>query len=66
MFLANSLKEKLRRDYMAGETESIRPYRYDPPQQDPKILLSIKEAMKSSPDIQSRLLWNIPPNSYIR
>ena len=61
MFLANSLKEKLRRDYMEGDTESIRPYRYDPPQQDPKILLSIKEAMKSSPDIQSRLLWNIPP-----
>ena len=61
MFLANSLKEKLRRDYMEGDTESIRPYRYDPPQQDPKILLSIKETMKSSPDIQSRLLWNIPP-----
>ena len=60
MFLANSLKEKLKRDYVEGENEETKPFRYEPPQKDPKILLSIKETMKSNPDVQSRLLWNIP------
>ncbi len=61
MFLANSLKEKLKRDFMEGDDDDGGPhFRYDPPPKDPKILLSIKETMKSSPDIQSQYLWNIP------
>ena len=61
MFLANSLKEKLKRDYIEGDNDIGGPlFRYDPPQKDPKILLSIKETMKSNPDLQSRYLWNIP------
>ena len=61
MFLANSLKEKLKRDFIEGENDSGGPlFRYKPPEKDPKILLSIKESMKSSPDIQSRYLWNLP------
>ena len=61
MFLANSLKEKLKRDFMEGDDDAGGPhFRYDPPPKDPKILLSIKETMKSSPDIQSQYLWNIP------
>ena len=61
MFLANSLKEKLKRDFIEEENDSSGPiFRYQPPQKDPKILLSIKETMKSSPDIQSQYLWNIP------
>ena len=61
MFLANSLKEKLKRDYIEGENDSSGPrFRYNPPEKSPKILLSFKEANKSSPDIQSKLLWNIP------
>ena len=61
MFLANSLKEKLKRDFMEGDDDDGSPhFRYDPPPKDPKILLSIKETMKSSPDIQSQYLWNIP------
>jgi hypothetical protein len=61
MFLANSLKEKLKRDYIEGDNEVGGPlFRYNPPPKDPKILLSIKETMKSNPDLQSRYLWNIP------
>ena len=61
MFLANSLKEKLKRDFMEGDDDDGSPhFRYDPPPKDPKILLSIKETMKSSPDIHSQYLWNIP------
>ena len=61
MFLANSLKEKLKRDFIEGDNESGGPlFRYEPPEKDPKILLSIKESMKSNPDIQSRYLWNLP------
>ena len=62
MFLANSLKEKLKRDFMEGDDDDDGGphFRYDPPPKDPKILLSIKETMKSSPDIQSQYLWNIP------
>ena len=61
MFLANSLKEKLKRDYLEGDEEvgSSR-FRYEPSSPSPKVLFSIKESMKSSPDIQSQKLWNIP------
>ena len=62
MFLANSLKEKLKRDYVETDDEvGGSRFRYDPPSQNPKLLFSIKETMKSSPDIQSRKLWHIPP-----
>jgi len=62
MFLANSLKEKLKRDFMdVDNDEGGQPlHRYDPPPKDPRILLSIKETMKSNPDIQTSSLWNIP------
>ena len=61
MFLANSLKEKLKRDYIEGDTDSEGPlFRYEPPPKNPKILLSFKEANKSNQAIESPLLWNIP------
>lgn len=61
MFLANSLKEKLKRDFMEGDADAgAQPlYRYEPQPKDPRILLSIKETMKSTPDIQSSTLWNM-------
>ena len=59
MFLANSLKEKLKRDYIEGETESDGPlFRYDPPPKNPKILLSFR-AIKKSNQVDSHSLWNI-------
>ena len=61
MFLANSLKEKLKRDYIEGDTDSEGPlFRYEPPPKNPKILLSFKETNKSNQAIESPLLWNIP------
>ena len=61
MFLANSLKEKLKRDYIEGDTESEGPlFRYEPPPKNPKILLSFKETNKTNQAIESPLLWNIP------
>ena len=61
MFLANSLKEKLKRDYIEGESESDGPlFRYEPPPKNPKVLLSFKEMTKSNQEIESPLLWNIP------
>ena len=61
MFLANSLKEKLKRDFIEGDSESEGPlFRYEPPQKNPKLLLSFKEANESSQAIQPSLLWNIP------
>ena len=63
MFLANSLKEKLKRDYIEGESESDGPlFRYEPPPKNPKLLLSFKEITKSNltPDSPNR--WNIPPH----
>jgi len=61
MFLANSLKEKLKRDYIEGDTDSEGPlFRYEPPPKNPKILLSFKETNKSNQTIESPLLWNIP------
>ena len=61
MFLANSLKEKLKRDYIEGESESDGPlFRYEPPPKNPKVLLSFKEMTKSNQEVESPLLWNIP------
>ena len=61
MFLANSLKEKLKRDFIEGDSESEGPlFRYEPPPKNPKLLLSFKEANESSQAIQPSLLWNIP------
>ena len=61
MFLANSLKEKLKRDFIEGDTDSEGPlFRYEPPPKNPKILLSFKETNKSNQAIESPLLWNIP------
>ena len=61
MFLANSLKEKLKRDYIEGDTDSEGPlFRYEPPPKNPEILLSFKETNKSNQAIESPLLWNIP------
>ena len=61
MFLANSLKEKLKRDYIEGDTDSEGPlFHYEPPPKNPKILLSFKETNKSNQAIESPLLWNIP------
>ena len=61
MFLANSLKEKLKRDYIEGESESDGPiFRYDPPPKNPKVLLSFKETTKSNQNLESPILWNIP------
>ena len=61
MFLANSLKEKLKRDYIEGESESDGPlFRYEPPPKNPKVLLSFKEMKKSNQEVESPLLWNIP------
>ena len=60
MFLANSLKEKLKRDYIEGETESDGPlFRYEPPPKNPKVLLSFKEMTKSNQGMDSQLRWNI-------
>lgn len=59
MFLANSLKEKLKRDYIEGETDSDGPvFRYIPPPKNPKILLSFKEITKTNQG-DSPSLWNI-------
>ena len=61
MFLANSLKEKLKRDYIEGDTESEGPlFRYEPPQKNPKVLLTFKETTKTNQAIESPPLWNIP------
>ena len=61
MFLANSLKEKLKRDYIEGESESDGPlFRYEPPPKNPKVLLSFKEMTQSNQEVESPLLWNIP------
>ena len=61
MFLLYSLKEKLKRDYIEGDTDSEGPlFRYEPPPKNPKILLSFKETNKSNQAIESPLLWNIP------
>ena len=47
MFLVNSLKEKLKRDYIEGETESDDPlFSYKPSPKNPKVLLSFKEMTK--------------------
>jgi len=60
MFLANSLKEKLKRDYIEGETDSDGPlFRYEPPPRNPKVLLSFKEDIKTNQVRESPLLWNI-------
>ena len=60
MFLANSLKEKLKRDYIEGETESDGPlFRYEPSPKNPKVLLSFKEMTKSNQGMDSQIRWNI-------
>ena len=60
MFLANSLKEKLKRDYIEGETDSDGPlFRYEPPPKNPKVLLSFKEDIKLNQERENPLLWNI-------
>ena len=63
MFLANSLKEKLKRDYIEGETESDGPlFRYDPPPKNPKVLLNFGENMKLNKGQEFSSSWNIPPH----
>jgi len=63
MFLANSLKEKLKRDYIEGETESDGPlFRYEPPPKNPKVLLSFKENTKSNQGVDLSSAWNISPH----
>ena len=60
MFLANSLKEKLKRDYIEGETEPDGPlFRYEPSPKNPKVLLSFKEMTKSNQGMDSQIRWNI-------
>ena len=61
MFLANSLKEKLKRDYIEGESETDGPlFRYNPPPKNPKVLLSFKDITKSNQGVDSPTRWNIP------
>ena len=63
MFLANSLKEKLKRDYIEGETESDGPlFRYDPPPKNPKVLLNFGENMKLNKGQEFSSSWNISPH----
>ena len=62
MFLANSLKEKLRRNYLESDTtEAIETtkYPYKPPKKDPRVLLSFRQ--KGDGDNQDSL---IPPNFF--
>lgn len=50
MFLANSLKEKIKRNYLEGDTDTMgnAKYRYEPPAKDPRVLSSFKETMKGN------------------
>ena len=62
MFLANSLKEKLRRNYLESDTtEAIETtkYPYKPPKKDPRVLLSFRQ--KGDGDNQESL---IPQNFF--
>ena len=63
MFLANSLKEKLRRNYLESDTtEAIETtkYPYKPPKKDPRVLLSFRQ--KVDGDNQESL---IPQNFFL-
>ena len=61
MFLANCLRERLKGNYLERDDENETSlFKYEPHPKNPKVLLSIKEKMKSSPDIQSKQLWSIP------
>jgi len=63
MFLANSLKEKLKRDYIEGETESDGPlFRYEPPPKNPKVLLNFNENAKSDKSTEFSSSFRISPH----
>ena len=51
MFLANSLKEKLKRTYLENDPDAIGkpPFSYNPPPNDPRVLLSFKGTARGLP-----------------
>lgn len=56
MFLANSLKEKLKRNFLENNPDSIgkAPFSYNPPPRDPRQLLSFKGEAKGLPPAPSQ------------
>ena len=64
MFLANSLKEKLRRSYLESETDSMSStanakFAYVPPKKDPRQIVSFKEPLKNDPSNNYSSSWNL-------
>ena len=56
MFLANSLKEKIKKNYLEGEYEPItttESQQYIPKEKDPRVLFSFKDSYKSDPILSS-------------
>ena len=64
MFLANTLKEKLRRSYLEEDNDSMNStnnakYAYVAPQKDPRLIVSFKETMKNDPSNILASSWNL-------
>lgn len=55
MFLANSLKEKLKRSYLENDSDAFGkpPFPYNPPPNDPRVLLSFKGSARGLPSAPS-------------